>query len=221
MRLHRRVRGARRPERALDDDVGVREAGVGVAVADAEAVADVRARQRAHADRARLARGFCGAGVQERRARRDRVDGVEHRGELLVGDLDQARGRACGGGGRRGDRGDDVAGVAGDVGEDALVARLAAVLHRVGDVLGQQDDAVPGDGGGVDAGDARVRVRRAHERRVEHPRPLDVDRVALGAADPGVDHASASSARRTSTAITRLRYAAEPRASAIGAMRSA
>ena len=37
--------------------------------------------------------------------------------------------------GRRGDGGDDVAGVAGDVGEHALVLDLAAVAAEVGDVV--------------------------------------------------------------------------------------
>ena len=96
-----------------------------------------------------------------------------------------------------------------DVREHALVARLAAVGAQVGDVLGQQRHAAGGQRRGVDALHAGMRVRGAHERGVPHPRPLDVHRVALRAAqarvDPGRAHASASSARRTSTATIRLR----------------
>ena len=177
--------------------------------------------ERAHADRDLLSRGLGGVGVQQRRAGRDRLDRVEHRRQLLVGHLDRARGGPRRRRGRAGDRRHDVARVPRDAGEHVLVARLAAVGGEVGDVLGQQRDAVAGERGRVDAQHARVGVRGADERRVEHPRPLDVDRVALGAADARVDHASASSARRTSTATTRRRYAAEPRASPIGSIRSA
>ena len=182
------VRNAR-----LDDHVGGGEPGRGVAVADPEAVADVRAGERADADRDRLAGRLGRVGVQQRRAGRDRLDGVEDGGQLLVGDVDAARGGARGRRGRRRDRGDDVAGVARDVGQHALVARLAAVARR-----GRRRPraAAPRSPSGTrDASTrqhARVGVRRAHERRVQHPGPLDVDRVALRAADARVDadHAS-------------------------------
>ena len=67
---------------------------------------------------------------------------------------------------------------------------------------------------------ARVRVRRAHERGVQHPGPLDLDRVAQIGGHAGV-HATSSTARRTSAAITRRRYLAEPRESDSGSIRSA
>ena len=166
-----------------------------------------------------------GDGVQQRRTGRDGRDRVEHRGQLRVSDLDRTgrgeRRRAR----RRRDGRHDVAHVAGDVGEHELVAHLAAVRPQARDVLRQQRHAAARDGGGVDAVDARVGVRRAHERRVPHPGQLRVQRVALGSRQPGVDadraHARSSSARRTSTATIRRRYAAEPRASAIGSIRSA
>ena len=214
------MRGARRAERARDDDVGGGEAFVAVAVADPEAVADVAAGHRADADRDRLLRRLGGVGVQQRRAGGDGRDGIEHRGQLLVGDVDRAGGGARRRGRRTGHRGDDVARVARHIGEHALVARLAPVRAQIGDVLGQQRDAVVRERGGVDAEHAGVRMRGAHERRVQHARALDVNRVALRAGDAGVDHASSSSARRTSTAVTRRRYAAEPRASEIGSIRS-
>ena len=149
------------------------------------------------------------AGMQQHGAGRDGLDGVEDGGQLLVVDLDQPR-RGAGLLARLGgDGGDDVAGVARDVGEHALVARLAAVEPEVGDVLGRQRDAAVGQRRDVDAHHARVRVRRAHERGVQHARALDVDRVALRAGDaasmPMALIASASIARRTSTAVTRRR----------------
>jgi hypothetical protein len=225
VRLHRRVRRARRAELSLHDHVGVHEAGGDVAVADPEAMAHVRAGQRAHADRDRLAGRLRGGGVQQRRPGRDRRHRVEHRGQLRVVDLDRpGRGERHRARGCRDGR-DDVAHVAGDVGEHELVARLAAVRPQVRDVLRKERHAAGGHGGGVDAIDARVGVRRAHERRMPHPGQLRVQRVALGSRQPRIDadraHSSSSSARRTSTATIRRRYAAEPRASEIGSIRSA
>ena len=134
-------------------------------------------------------------------------DRVEDGGQLLVGDLDPLGGVPGGLARGGGDRGDDVARVARDVGEDALVARLAAVAAEVGDVLGQERHAAGREASGVDAGHARVRVRGADERRVQHARAGDVDRVRLLAGDARIEpaHASASIARRTSTAVTRRR----------------
>jgi hypothetical protein len=204
---------ARRAERLLDGHVGLLEGGRGVAADQAEAMADVRARQRAHADRHGLLRGGRRLRVQQRRAGSDGLDGIEDRGQLGVGDVDERRGVPRRRARRAGDRRHDVARVPRHVGEHALVARLAAVEAEVGDVARHEHDAVAGHGGRVDAGHARVRVRRADERRVQHPRTLDVDRIRLGAGHPCIHAdrahpagpASSSTARRTSTAVTRRR----------------
>ena len=94
VRLDRRVRRAGRPERLLHHDVRLGEAGGDVAVDEAEAVADVRAGQRAHADRDRLAGGLGAVGMQQRGAGRHGVDRVVDGRQLLVGDVDQTGGRA-------------------------------------------------------------------------------------------------------------------------------
>ena len=108
----------------------------------------------------------------------------------------------------------------GDVGQHALVLDLASVAPQIGDVLRRQHDAAGGHVRGVDRQYARVRVLGAHERGVQHAGPLDLDRVPLAAGHAGV-HPTSSAARRTSAAITRRRYAAEPRASLSGSIRSA
>jgi hypothetical protein len=229
VRLHRRVRRAGRPKCLLNDDVRVGEPVVNVAVDEAEAVADVRARQRADADRDRLTRGLGARGMHERRPGRHRLHRVIDGRQLLVGDVDQAGRRASRRARRRGHGGDDVARVPGDPGEHVLVADLAAVEVQLHDVGGEQRDALRGHGGSVDRAHASVRMRAAHERRVEHAGTLGVHRVALradhAAVDPDRRHRPASptssTARRTSTATTRRRYSALPRASDNGCRRSA
>jgi hypothetical protein len=219
VRLHRRVRRAGRAVELLDDRVGLREAGADVAVADAEAVADVGVGDRPHVDRDGVLGGGAGLLVELRRAAHHRGHGVGDRRQLLVGDVHEPSGRPRRVARRRGDRGDDVAGVAGAVGEHALVLHLAAVEPEVGDVVRREHHDVVGDGRRVDADHARVRMRRAHERGVQHAGPLDLRRVAQLGGHARVH--TASTARATSAAITRRRYFAEPRESDSGSIRSA
>ena len=134
------------------------------------------------------------------------VERVEDGGQLLVLHLDELRGGAGRLARGRRDGRDDVAGVARAVGEHALVLDLAAVEAEVGHVVGRQHDHVRGHRRRVDGQHARVRVRRAHERGVQHAGPLGVDRVALRAGHARVHQATSSTARRTSAAITRRRY---------------
>jgi hypothetical protein len=171
---------------------------------------DVRALDRAHVDRDRVLRRRADGLMQERRARRHRLDRVEDGRQLLPLDLDGVDRRPRGRAGRRGDGGDHVAREAGHVAQDPLILELAAVDAKVVDIGGQQRGAALGQRARVDRAHARVRVWRAHERCVQHPRPLDVDRVALRTGDARVEPdrahaASSSSARRTSTAVTRRR----------------
>ena len=173
--------------------------------------------------------------VDQRRPVGQRLERVEDRRQLLVLHLDRLRGGARGRAGRRRHGGDDVADVARDVGQHALVLDLAAVAAEVRDVVRCQHDAVVGAG---DRQHARVRVRRAHEGGVQHAGPLDLARVALGAGHARIHQAAPTTAHApatislapvsdrlhgapTSAAITRRRYAADPRASLIGSIRSA
>ena len=218
VRLHRRVRGARRPEGLLDDHVGLarsrrrrRRGGCGSGGRRC-----VPAIGRTSIETASLGRGRRLRRAASAAPRRDRRRSASKTaGSSSYSTVDEPRGGAGRLARGRGDRGDDVAGVARHVGEHALVLDLAAVEPEVGDVLGRQHDAVRRHRRRVDRHHARVRVRRAHERGVQHAGPLDVDRVALRAGHARsirCAHA-ASTARRTSTAITRRRYSAEPRAS--------
>ena len=196
VRLHRRVRRAGRAVDLLHDHVGLlrsrrrrRRGGSGSG--------DRRwcRRSAGRRSRPRPARSPPPR-VQQRRAGRHGVERVEDRRQLLVRDLDQRRGRARRLASGRGDRGDHVAGVPGDVGEHALVLDLAAVRAEVRDVLRRQQDDVARQIGRVDREHARVRVLRAHEGGMQHAWPLDLDRVALRVrAGPrrGVAHGDAAS----------------------------
>jgi hypothetical protein len=157
--------------------------------------------------------------VHERRARLRGLDGIEHRSEFLVVDVDRVqRLRRLSPRPRRDGR-DWIARVQRAVErEHGLVADLRPVRPVRAHVVGKQHDAAVRHGRRVDPADPRVGVRRAQDPGMQDPRQLDVLRVP----DAAPDHAaSSSSARRTSTAITRLRYAAEPRTSAIGSIASA
>ena len=147
----------------------------------------------------------------------ERLERVEDGGQLLVLHLDRLRGGAGLGAGGRRHGGHHVADVARHVGQHPLVLDLAAIGIQVRDVVRREHDDVVR---AFDREHSRVRVRRAHERGVQHAGPLGVARVALGAGHAGV-HATSSTARRTSAAITRRRYSADPRASLSGSIRSA
>ena len=220
VRLHVRVVGGRGAERLLDDDVRLGEARVDVAVADRERVADVRARLRAKREVRGRAAGDRVLLVDERRAGLRGLDRVEDGGQLLVVDLDE---RGCLLGLALGLCGDGCDGIADEAGavdrEHGRVLDLAAVPAQPAHVVGRERDDAVGHGDGEDAG---VRVERADDARVQHPGQLDVLGVAGGARDPRVGHAaSSSSARRTSTAITRRRYSDEPAKSEIGSIAAA
>ena len=120
-------------------------------------------------------------------------------GQLLVLH-GQREGRRAGRGGRgRGHGGHDVAHEARGIGQHLLVLELAAVAAEPGGVGRQQRHRVRRQRARVDRAHPPVRHRRAHEGRVPH---------ALHGGVLGVVHelhASASTARRTSTAITRRR----------------
>ena len=144
--------------------------GRGVAGDEPEAVADVRAR-RAGGRRSRPPPAPTRRRRRGAAARRERRPGPGRRPPAAPRSRPRsarggARGRARG----RGDGGHHVARVARDVREHPLVAGLAAVAAERGDVLGPERDGAGREARGVDAGHARVRVRRADERRVEHPR---------------------------------------------------
>ena len=222
--LHVRVLRARNVVPLLDDDVGLLEAAVDVAVADAKAMADVGALLRTQAEVGRVVVGDHVALVDKRRALSGRLEGVEHGRPFFIVHRDQserllslARRRGC-------DRGYRVADVACDVGgEHRLVLDLAAVAAQVTHVVRHERHHPVGYSRGIHTRNARVRVGRAQDARVQHPIDLDVLGVAQRSSHARVcrHHAMSSSARRTSTAITRRRYSAEPRASEIGSIASA
>ena len=147
-------------------------------------MADVRAGERADADRDRVARPSRRlSGWSSGAPRRDRLERVEDGRQLLVARRRRARAAARAAARRgRGDRGDDVADVAGDVGQHALVLDLAAVAAEVGDVLGQQRDAVrPAAPRRRPTARARAACGERTNAACSMPGPLDVDRVALRA----------------------------------------
>jgi hypothetical protein len=180
--------------------------------------------------------------VDERGAGCKGVVEREDAGQLLVLDLDQIERGRCRVP-RVGGDGDD--GLAGEAhlpeGEDRLVAqdRPEARFHAAagGDLLARQDGVHPrrrAGTGHVEPRDARVRSRAPKQRRVKHPRHLDVDRELDLAGDalarvehppehaarlsrPAVGHAPAPatsvSARATQTRVISCRYHAEPRMS--------
>src|SRR5262249_56658738 len=124
-------------------------------------------------------------------------------GQLVVADV-EGRGRGLGGPGRLGrDGGDDVAHVQRAVeGEHGLVPDLDAVPAEPAYVVGNERDAPRRQCRDVDRDDARVRVRRADEPRMQLIRQLEVLRVTDGAGDGRVVHVSSSSARRPPTGTT-------------------
>ena len=208
VRLHVRVLGAGRPEGLLDDHVGLGEARVDVALAEAETVADVRALLRPDPEVGGVVLGDVVAVVDERGVLVARLDRVEHGVELLVVDFDQRERLVRLAQRLGGDGGDGIAGEAGPVArEHGLILDLGAVRPQVRDVAGRERDDTRRDRRGVDAPDPGVRVGRAQDARLEHPFELHVLGVADGAGDARVRHAvrSSSSARRTSTRITRRR----------------
>ena len=119
-------------------------------------------------------------GIDARRARLERLGGVEHRGQRLVLDLDQLRRLAR-----------DARGFGGDSGEHvADVARLLALGDEAGPVGVDQPDPAfarhvlggrDGDDAGkrarlgdVDLDDPRARVRRQRDDAVKQPGRVDV-----------------------------------------------
>ncbi len=206
VRLHHRVLRSGDPEGAIDHGIARAPQLLRVAaVADPEAVADVRTRLRAHVEVRRVVLGDSRGLVHEPRFRLRRLDRVVARRQLLVVDLDRVERLGRLGSRRRSDRRDRIARVESAVDrQHRRILDLRPVAAVASDVVARDDDARYR--GSVDRPDPRVRVRRAEDARVEHPLELDVLRVRDAAADPCVDHAaSSSSARRTSTAITRLR----------------
>ena len=100
--------------------------------------------------------------------------GVEERLERLPFDVDQIERGAClcrRVGGDRGDGGTVVAGLGGQLVD---VARPESGVDAGRFERGRK----------VDRGDARIRVRRAQDRRVQHPRQANVRRVTRLAAGP-------------------------------------
>ena len=211
MRLHMCVLRTGRPEGLLDDHVGLGEAGFDVAVAEAETVADVRPLQRPDPEVGGIVLGDVVAVMDERSVQVARPDRVEHGVELLVVDLDQRERLVRLPQRLGGDGGDGIAREAGPVArEHGLILDLGAVHPQVGDVAGRECDDSRRERRSVDAPDPGVCVGRAQDARLEHPFELHVLGVADGSRDPGVRHAApartrSSSARRTSTRITRRR----------------
>ena len=214
VRLHRRVLGGRRSERLLDDLVGLLEAALDVAVADAEEVAHVRALLGSQPEVGGVVVRDPVPIVDEHGAL-ERLLEVEHGRQLLVLDVDESE-RGLGllrSLGRHG--GHRVTGKAGPIDrEHRLVADLAAEPGEIADVRRRHRDGSAGHGRGVHAKNARMRIGRAEDAAVQHPRQLLVLGVAQRAVehrpqavgDPGHSAASSCSrARRTSTAMTRLR----------------
>ena len=105
-------------------------------------MADIGAGDRPHVDGDRVERAHGRLAVQQRRTGSDRLEGVEDRWQFLVRDLHRFRRGAGCCAGRRGDGGHDVADVAGDIGEHALVLDLAAVRSEVGHIIGSEHDHV-------------------------------------------------------------------------------
>ena len=170
--------------------------------------------------------------VHQRGVGAEGVAFVEDCGQLLVADLDEVGGLTGGGLVGGGDGDDRVADVPGHPGQHVLVGDLAAVAAKRLDVRRGQDEDTLGYEGGVDAGDAGRGMWGPHQPCVPHPGDGEVVGVADGRADARIGHVlaaggvsaagvSVSRARRTSTAIILVRYAAEPRLSLIGWMRSA
>ena len=199
VRLHRRVLGPGGAERLLDDHVGIREGALGITVEEPEAVADVRPGQWPHTDRHGVAGRAAALRMEERRPLGNGRERVEDGGQLRVAHAERARGGARSSRRRRRHRRDDVAHEARRVREHVLVLQLAAVASEVHGVLRKQRHRAGRQRRRVDGQHTCVGVRRAHEGRVPHA----VRGGITGVADE--PHPSSSSARRTSTAITRRR----------------
>ena len=211
MRLHRRVRGARRPERLLDDRRRPRRSPAATSPLTSRKRWQtlVPGSGRTPIETASSA-DAAGVGMQQRRAaaRRPRPR-RRPRAAPRTRPATSRGGRAGRRARRRGDRGDDVAGVARHVGEHALVARPGSRSGpRSATSSGVSATQPSGTRRRVDA--TRTRACGCGERTnaaCSMPGPLDVDRVALRAgharvdADRAAHAASASTARRTSTAI--------------------
>ena len=118
--------------------------------------------------------------MQDRRAGRERRFGREHRGELLVFDLDHRAGRARLRLGFGGDRGDRLADIAHLAFRDRVLVLDARAHQTVGAVVAGDDGLHPGRSErlrDVVALDARVRVRTGEDRRVQHAGPRQVGDV--------------------------------------------
>ena len=205
VRLERRVLGRGRRPLAFDDHLGLVEPRLAAAADEPRAVRDVGARQGAHAAPRPGAPGDLAHVVDERRAVRQRGLQVGDGRQIVPGHLDrpgEARRLSRIG---RGDRGDRIADVARDRRQHRRVGHEAAVERAVGDIGRRQQHAAGGKGAGQrHLRDGSVRAEGAHDPRVQHSRQLEVDAVVDRAGDAAV-HATASSARRTSTRVTRRR----------------
>ncbi len=186
---------------ALDDDLGLREAGGDVALGVGDALGDVG--------------GLGGLGVepggvevvvQHRRIRRHRRLDVDDVGQHFVLDRDERQRRLGDGGRDGGDGGDGVALVERLVAGHA-VAREVAEVHRafaderllvgdLGEVGGGHHGAHAGELfrlRGVDGEDAGMRVRAALDLGPQHPRQRHVG-AELGAAGDFIDAVGADRA---------------------------
>ena len=210
MWFHRDVRCAGDRERLLEDHLGVVKSFLAEPRLETEPVTHVSA---VRPQGVRVVEAL----VQCRSRLAGRFLRLEHSRQLPVLHLDQLERLLRFARRRCRDGRDHIAHV-----QDAVARHDRLVLdHRsvqrfeVGNVIPRETDHRRGNGVGVDGQDHRVRMRRTQNPRVQHSVHLLVLRVPDGARYSRIErHAeSASRPRRTSTAITWLRYAAEPRTS--------
>jgi hypothetical protein len=178
----------RKPVGVLHDQRGAGQRPGDVPAGVAEAVADVRARLGAQRGEIREVPGQRLAPVHERGAGGERLFQRDHGRHRLVVHLDELE-RLSGGRFVRGDGGrhrlaleaDDVDGQDGSVAE-----RRAAIGITPGQLCaGQHDDDARqrAGAGGIDAGEARVRVRRAQNLGVRHAGQHQVGHIPRAARD--------------------------------------
>ena len=211
MGLHGIVLHAREGIAVLDDQVGVREGGAAAPALEVELVADIAPCDGLERREIGEVAGQGLSGVDERRAGGQRLLDRGDGGERLVVDVDpleRLAGRGLVLGDRRGHR---LALVAHHVdGEDGAVAEGGAEVRVAPVEVGAGDHGVDAGHGArgarVDRPDPRVRVRRAQERGVQHPRPRQIGDVARPSRDlvqrVGPRHGSADDAERAARGLT-------------------
>src|SRR5258708_10606012 len=102
-------------------------------------------------------------------------------------------------------------------GKHGLILDLATVMAKIANIVWCKHNNVIGYSRGIYPHNTRMGIGRAQDTSIQHLLKFNILRITDSPADSWITHGIISSrARRTSTAMIRRRYSAEPRESDIG-----